>query len=52
MKVIKLDAIDSTNDFKGLSNKQELENFTITTENQTNGKGQMGSVWTLRWVRI
>jgi BirA family biotin operon repressor/biotin-[acetyl-CoA-carboxylase] ligase len=47
MKVIKLDAIDSTNDFlKGLSNKQELENFTIvTTENQTNGKGQMGSVW-------
>jgi hypothetical protein len=32
---------------KGLSNKQELENFTIvTTENQTNGKGQMGSVWT------
>jgi BirA family biotin operon repressor/biotin-[acetyl-CoA-carboxylase] ligase len=23
-----------------------LENFTIvTTENQTNGKGQMGSVW-------
>jgi BirA family biotin operon repressor/biotin-[acetyl-CoA-carboxylase] ligase len=28
------------------SSKQELENFTIvTTENQTNGKGQMGSVW-------
>jgi BirA family biotin operon repressor/biotin-[acetyl-CoA-carboxylase] ligase len=47
MKVIKLDAIDSTNDFlKGLSSKQQLENFTIvTTENQTKGKGQMGSVW-------
>ena len=47
MKVIKLDAIDSTNEFlKGLSNKQLLENFTvITAENQTKGKGQMGSVW-------
>ncbi len=47
MKLIKLDAIDSTNDFlKGLSNKQIVENFTIvTTDNQTKGKGQMGSVW-------
>ncbi|SDX24084.1 biotin--[acetyl-CoA-carboxylase] ligase [Flavobacterium degerlachei] len=47
MKVIKLDAIDSTNEFlKGLSNKQQLENFTIVTaENQTKGKGQMGAVW-------
>jgi BirA family biotin operon repressor/biotin-[acetyl-CoA-carboxylase] ligase len=47
MKVIKLDAIDSTNEFlKGLSNKQELENFTVVTaENQTKGKGQMGAVW-------
>lgn len=47
MKLIKLDAIDSTNEFlKGLSNKEELENFTVvTTENQTKGKGQMGSVW-------
>jgi BirA family biotin operon repressor/biotin-[acetyl-CoA-carboxylase] ligase len=47
MKVIKLDAIDSTNEFlKGLSNKQQLENFTVVTaENQTKGKGQMGSVW-------
>ncbi|EIA08315.1 biotin--[acetyl-CoA-carboxylase] ligase [Flavobacterium frigoris] len=47
MKVIKLDAIDSTNEFlKGLSNKQELENFTVVTaENQVKGKGQMGSVW-------
>ncbi|MFV8369334.1 biotin--[acetyl-CoA-carboxylase] ligase [Flavobacterium sp. LB2R40] len=47
MRVIKLDAIDSTNEFlKGLSNKQELENFTVATaEVQTNGKGQMGAVW-------
>jgi BirA family biotin operon repressor/biotin-[acetyl-CoA-carboxylase] ligase len=47
MKVIKLDAIDSTNEFlKGLSNKQELENFTVVTaETQTKGKGQMGAVW-------
>jgi BirA family biotin operon repressor/biotin-[acetyl-CoA-carboxylase] ligase len=47
MKVIKLDAIDSTNEFlKGLSNKQELENLTVVTaESQTKGKGQMGAVW-------
>lgn len=47
MKVIKLDAIDSTNDFlKGLSNQEVLENFTVVTaENQTNGKGQMGNSW-------
>lgn len=47
MKVIKLDAIDSTNEFlKGLSNEQELENFTVVTaETQTKGKGQMGAVW-------
>lgn len=47
MKLIKLDAIDSTNEFlKGLSNNQIVENFTIVTaENQTKGKGQMGAVW-------
>ena len=47
MKVIKLDAIDSTNDFlKRLLNDQAVENLTVVTaENQTNGKGQMGSVW-------
>ena len=47
MKLIKLDAIDSTNEFlKGLAIQQELENFTVVTaENQTKGKGQMGSVW-------
>lgn len=47
MKLIKLDAIDSTNEFlKGLSNKQVVENFTVVSaENQTKGKGQMGAVW-------
>jgi BirA family biotin operon repressor/biotin-[acetyl-CoA-carboxylase] ligase len=47
MKRIKLDAIDSTNEFlKGLSAKQAVENFTVVTaENQTKGKGQMGFVW-------
>jgi BirA family biotin operon repressor/biotin-[acetyl-CoA-carboxylase] ligase len=47
MKLIKLDAIDSTNEFlKSLSSQQEPENFTVVTaENQTKGKGQMGAVW-------
>jgi BirA family transcriptional regulator, biotin operon repressor / biotin---[acetyl-CoA-carboxylase] ligase len=48
MKLIKLDAIDSTNDFlKGLSKDKSTENFTVvTTLNQTHGKGQMGAKWT------
>ena len=47
MKLIKLDAIDSTNEFlKGLSNKQEVQNFiVVTAETQLKGKGQMGSKW-------
>ena len=47
MKLIKLDAIDSTNEFlKGLSNSHLVGNFTVVTaENQTKGKGQMGSAW-------
>jgi BirA family biotin operon repressor/biotin-[acetyl-CoA-carboxylase] ligase len=47
MKLIKLGAIDSTNEFlKGLSHKQELDNFTVViAEKQTKGKGQMGSTW-------
>ena len=47
MKLIKLDAIDSTNDFlKALASQDELDNFTVVTaENQTKGKGQMGSKW-------
>ena len=47
MKLIKLDAIDSTNEFlKGLSNRQEIQNFTVVTaQTQLKGKGQMGSKW-------
>lgn len=47
MNIIKLDAINSTNDYlKKLLQRQFVENFTIVTaENQTNGRGQMGSQW-------
>jgi len=47
MKLIKLDAIDSTNDFlKDMSRNQIVENFTVVTaKSQTKGKGQMGSTW-------
>jgi BirA family biotin operon repressor/biotin-[acetyl-CoA-carboxylase] ligase len=47
MKIIKLDAIDSTNRFlKALSAQESCENFTVvTTESQTEGKGQRGSGW-------
>ena len=47
MKLIKLDAIDSTNEFlKGISSNPNIENFTVVTaEIQTKGKGQMGSSW-------
>lgn len=48
MRIIKLDAIDSTNHFlKALSAQERCENFTIvSTESQTAGKGQRGSSWT------
>ena len=47
MKLIKLDAIHSTNDFlKELSQQEHLDNFTVVTaKSQTHGKGQMGSIW-------
>jgi BirA family biotin operon repressor/biotin-[acetyl-CoA-carboxylase] ligase len=47
MKLIKLDAIDSTNDFlKALVSRDEFENFTVVTaESQSKGKGQMGAKW-------
>lgn len=47
MQLIKLSAIDSTNDFlKELSKQDVLENFTtVIAETQTNGRGQMGAVW-------
>ncbi len=47
MLFIKLDAIDSTNDYlKALAKKESLGNFTtVIAENQLKGKGQMGSDW-------
>ena len=47
MFVIKLDAIDSTNEYlKKLVKNQEVDNFTmILAQEQTAGKGQMGASW-------
>lgn len=47
MKLIKLNAIDSTNDFlKKMSQDQQLENFTVVlAEIQNKGKGQQGAIW-------
>ncbi|MBS1534991.1 MAG: biotin--[acetyl-CoA-carboxylase] ligase [Bacteroidetes bacterium] len=47
MRLVKLDAIDSTNNYlKELIRRDEIENFTIiSAQEQTNGRGQMGSVW-------
>lgn len=47
MKIIKLDAIDSTNTFlKELCQENDVDNFTVViTDNQTKGRGQMSSTW-------
>ncbi|MDD7914635.1 biotin--[acetyl-CoA-carboxylase] ligase [Polaribacter ponticola] len=47
MKIIKLNAIDSTNSFlKEMAANSTLENFTvIVTQEQTNGRGQQESTW-------
>lgn len=47
MNIIKLNAINSTNDYlKELITKQYVENFTIVTAmHQTAGRGQMGAGW-------
>jgi len=47
MRIIKLNAIDSTNSFlRQLSTEESVEDFTVVvTENQTNGRGQMGTQW-------
>ena len=47
MYIIKLDAIDSTNNYlKALSVKKTPKDFTVVVaKNQTNGRGQMGTVW-------
>ena len=47
MKIIKLDAVNSTNDFlKELALNQSLENFTVVQANfQTKGRGQRCNKW-------
>lgn len=47
MSIIKLNAIDSTNDFlKELMRDQSLENFTtVVAKSQSKGRGQMGTKW-------
>ncbi len=47
MRIIKLDAIDSTNTFlKGISSEGTLSDYTVVVaKNQTDGRGQMGTVW-------
>ncbi|WP_046743581.1 biotin--[acetyl-CoA-carboxylase] ligase [Kordia zhangzhouensis] len=47
MKIIKLDAIDSTNSYlRALSTREILDDYTVVTARfQTAGKGQMGTQW-------
>jgi BirA family transcriptional regulator, biotin operon repressor / biotin---[acetyl-CoA-carboxylase] ligase len=47
MNIIKLSAINSTNDYlKELSATRHMENFTVViADTQTAGRGQMGSQW-------
>ncbi|WP_100610769.1 biotin--[acetyl-CoA-carboxylase] ligase [Confluentibacter lentus] len=47
MRIIKLNAIDSTNSFmRRLSSEENLEDYTIVmAKHQTQGRGQMGTVW-------
>jgi len=47
MKILKLDAIDSTNSYlKELIKESYVKNWTvITTDHQTNGKGQLNNTW-------
>ncbi|PKQ43645.1 biotin--[acetyl-CoA-carboxylase] ligase [Confluentibacter flavum] len=47
MRIIKLNAIDSTNSYmRRLSSEENLDDYTIVTaKHQTQGRGQMGTVW-------
>ncbi|WP_299123869.1 biotin--[acetyl-CoA-carboxylase] ligase [uncultured Tenacibaculum sp.] len=47
MKIIKLDAIDSTNSFlKEMAENSTVEDFTVVVaKNQTSGRGQMNAKW-------
>ena len=47
MRIIKLNAIDSTNTYlKQISDTEVLDDYTIvTTKSQTQGRGQRGAIW-------
>ena len=47
MRIIKLNAIDSTNTYlKRISDKEVLDDYTaVTAKYQTQGRGQMGTIW-------
>ena len=47
MKIIKLDAIDSTNSYlKKLLNKESLDDLTVVvSKHQTKGRGRNGNIW-------
>jgi BirA family biotin operon repressor/biotin-[acetyl-CoA-carboxylase] ligase len=47
MLIIKLNAIDSTNSYlRQLCNEKVIEDYTVVTANhQTQGRGQMGTIW-------
>ncbi|WP_166965803.1 biotin--[acetyl-CoA-carboxylase] ligase [Yeosuana marina] len=47
MPIIKLDAIDSTNRYlRKLTNEEVVKDYTtVVTKHQTNGRGQMGTIW-------
>ena len=47
MKIIKLNAIDSTNTYlKNLNKNKEVTDWTlVVSESQTQGRGQMGAAW-------
>ena len=47
MKIIKLDAIDSTNSYlKKLLNKESLDDLTVVvSKHQTQGRGRNGNIW-------
>ena len=51
MRIIKLNAIDSTNSFlRQMSMRERIEDFTVVVaEHQMKGKGQMGTTWSSQY---
>ena len=47
MRIVKLNAIDSTNSYlKELSTTESLDDYTaVLAKNQTKGRGQLGAIW-------